>query len=249
MRQGLSATLRLFVVVIAVAVYGMNGYRVDAAEAALYPACESFCYEDSECFSLCTVPVGENFQIFTCGTFNGGSENGMCNPDSCDTTCSELTSCGAQCSTGGEATTCGDLELCVACGDDTCVAGVENRTNCAADCGYCGNGKCEIPYEVAGAGYCETDCGPNTPADPPECDPEEQPCGSGSVCVPDHTCQEISLCNTGGLCFENSDCCTETLHEKCYTFPNSQDGIGFCAYSGIPTDGPSLESSRVCPRR
>jgi hypothetical protein len=236
MQSRLKFRLRLwsaFLCVIGLCFVAEN--RVGAASLP-HPSCSTFCDSGRECFDECEVPVGESWLFTTCGEYDGANGyNGYCNPDSCVNSCNEFASCGYECSYGGEAMDCDTYGTCTFCGDGTCVQGAENRTNCPADCGYCGDGICQVPFETTSGTYCTADCGPLTGGpEPPECDPEEQDCGD-DICIPNGSCQPISACNGPGLCFQDSDCCEENFHEKCYVFPNSLNGIGYCAYSGNPT--------------
>ena len=187
-----SARIRFLVAaLVVVAMYVRDSDQVLSAASVRHPDCGSYCGESRECDVQCWQPVGESQQLITCGEYDGGWLNDMCNGNSCVLGCGPTVPCDDACYYEGSPTTCGEYteyEGCASCGDYVCatLAG-ESRTTCPADCGdpalyepVCGEYGCE-----AGESFrnCPEDCeDPGAIEDDHICNGYEDPFSDDCLC-------------------------------------------------------------------
>lgn len=96
---------------IAAALVGLYLTNGAALQATAIPQCDGLefsCNDTADCDASCLEWTGEGWNATTCGQFNGGYQNGMCDGDSCWHWCDVLI-CEATCYSGGEQTYCGAI--------------------------------------------------------------------------------------------------------------------------------------------
>jgi len=154
-----------FGLLVVVAIMYWAQYPLDAAGA--HPGCSSACGSSTSCDLVCEYPVGEIWAFTTCGEYDGGAENGWCEPEqqlpSCGDVCGPFAPAGRECIWDEAETNCGNYGDSVTCNDGYCALGAgENCTNCEGDCGTCPIITCPNSVCAGDENYlnCPQDCAP-----------------------------------------------------------------------------------------
>jgi hypothetical protein len=101
------------------------------------PECIAVCDSSVDCFEECEYPVEYGWVFTTCGEYEGGWQENMCNPDT-QVGCSYLCATGDEytsCVDGGASTTCGAYGEYPYCGNNVCdLDAGETMSSCSTDC-------------------------------------------------------------------------------------------------------------------
>jgi len=178
---------------------------------------------------------------------SAATDIGQCDNSTIADWCGPSEDCEKECINDLFETTCGEYGgwfpipegPCLGeCGDGTCNSYNNEEYGTCNDCGWCGDGKCQLE-ERGGQDYCSSDCGPDSPSYD-ECEPTEDDCSGGDFCNAQEACRPISECNqVSGICESNGDCCQdEVCLIDCVKYP------WMCDYWGG-----ELQESGVCVMR